>query len=589
MNINNPIFDLYIMLISKNMFRLPTAYCVLSTIILLSCSSPTESDLIVHHGKIYTVDDSFSIVEAMAIKDGKILAIGTNEKILAEYKSANTVDCNGSPVYPGIIDAHCHFLGYGLGLSQVDLVGTKSFKEVIQRVVEFTKSRSKDDTTWVMGRGWDQNDWEVKEYPTRRELDSLFPNTPVILKRIDGHAALINAAALGRAKIDGETKVSGGEILCVCLPAPLKDDGKGGWICLGPHSDPTGILIDNAVDLVTSIIPPPSEEQLKTALLNAQKNCFAAGITTVDDAGLLKREIDVMDKLHKSGELKMRIYAMLSDTSVNYDHYLQYGPYKTERLNIRSFKFYGDGALGSRGACLLQPYADKPGQSGFLLRSAAYYKEKAQLVYDRGFQVNTHCIGDSANRLILDIYGEILKGTNDKRWRIEHAQVVHKDDLHKFKDFSVIPSIQPTHATSDMYWAGERLGPVRVKNAYAYFDLKNAYGMVALGTDFPVENINPMFTFYAAVARKDLKNFPENGFQMENALSREDALRGMTIWAAFANFEEKEKGSLVPGRFADFILLDKDIMTCDVNDIPKTRVLSTFVGGENVHFGSLPK
>lgn len=551
-------------------------YLILYTLILYSCSpKKQEVDLIIHNAVIYTVDSSFSIQQAMAIKDGKIIETGSNEQILNSYSAKETKDIEGKTIFPGFIDAHCHFVSYGLGLQQVDLVGTKSFEEVVQKVKDF-KIQSDDPrhlkpdvpmaeeitpVEWLVGRGWDQNDWEIKEYPTKDKFDSLFPNTPLILKRIDGHAALANSAALKLAGIDSKTKIDGGDLI---------KDAKGNL---------TGILIDNAVDLVTSKIPAPSKEKLFNALLAAQENCFEVGLTTVDDAGLMKYEIDAIDKLQKSGKLKMRVYAMLSDSAPNYKYYLEKGPYKTDKLNVRSFKFYADGALGSRGACLLEHYSDKKKWKGFLLNTKEHFEKYAAIMSEKGFQMNTHCIGDSSDRLILDIYKKNIKP--DSRWRVEHAQVVNKNDFKKFA--GIIPSVQPTHATSDMYWAGERLGKEREKVAYAYKDLLKASGLVALGTDFPVEDISPFKTFYAAVVRKDAKGFPEQGFQMENALTREETIKGMTIWAAYSNFEEKEKGSLEKNKFADFVILDTDLMKCKEDIILSTKVLATYLNGERVH------
>jgi hypothetical protein len=360
--------------------------------------------------------------------------------------------------------------------------------------------------------------------------------------------------------------VEGGEVLLV--------DGK-----------PSGVLIDNAVGLVTDVIPSMNADMRTLALMEAQENCFAVGLTTCDDAGLDVEDVVLIRALQDSGDLKMRLYVMLSDDSANFNHFLSSGPIKTERLNVCSFKFYADGSLGSRGACLLSPYADMihPLQTGFLLSDEEHFRQKAREIYDAGFQMNTHCIGDSANRLMLNIYGEVLGGTNDRRWRIEHAQVVHKADISRFSEYSIIPSIQPTHATSDMYWAEQRLGRNRVRRAYAYQELKNQLGMVALGTDFPVEAISPINTFYAAVVRKDHTGYPEGGYQVENALSREEALKGMTIWAALSNFEENEKGSLEEGKMADFVILDRDLFKVSDDQILETRVLVTTVAGEVVH------
>ncbi|MBL4624249.1 MAG: amidohydrolase [Flavobacteriales bacterium] len=537
-------------------------YILASISLLTSCVKSEKADLIVRNGLIYTVDGGFTIGQAMAIKDGKIIEIGKEHEITNKYRYDNLYDAQTRPIYPGFIDAHCHFLGYGLSLQQVNLVGTKSFEEVIERVVEFAKTSPGE---WIEGRGWDQNDWSIQEFPTKEKLDELFPNQPVFIKRIDGHAALANSEALKRASITVETQVSGGIIQQI--------EGKL-----------TGILIDNALDLVKEVIPKPNEAQLTKALLDAQKNCFAVGLTTIDDAGLEKREVELIDRLQQEGKLQMKIYAMLTDNKENLDYYLNTGPYKTDRLNVRSFKFYGDGALGSRGACLLSPYSDVTDSShyGFLLRDETYYRESAEKLYKAGFQMNTHCIGDSANRLFLNIYGSILPESNDNRWRIEHCQVVDGEDLKIFGKYGIIPSVQPTHATSDMYWADERLGETRIGNAYAYQQLKNQLGFLALGTDFPIESIDPLKTFYAAVVREDMEGFPKGGYQMENALSRKDALRGITIWAAISNFEENEKGSLEVGKSADFIVLQKDILTIPTEELKNNKVVATFINGKQV-------
>ncbi|MBD0376880.1 MAG: amidohydrolase family protein, partial [Flavisolibacter sp.] len=331
--------------------------------------------------------------------------------------------------------------------------------------------------------------------------------------------------------------------------------------------------------LVASKIPPPTLSQIKRALDAAQRNCFAVGLTTVDDCGLDYREVLLMDSFQKKGELRMRVYAMLSDAQNNYDFLFKSGKIKTDFLNVRSFKVYADGALGSRGACLLQPYNDKPGWFGFLLSNPHHFDSVAQVISSKGFQMCTHAIGDSGNRTILNIYAKYLKGKNDLRWRIEHAQVINKNDFALFGKYNIIPSVQPTHATSDMYWAGDRLGKEREKGAYAYKQLMDQNGWIPLGTDFPVEDISPFKTFYAAVFRQDAEGFPNGGYQMENALSRQDALRGMTIWAALSNFEEKEKGSLEKGKWADFVLLDRDLMTAAQTDILNTEVLATYIGG----------
>lgn len=550
------------------------------SILLFSCSTQKENaDLIIHNATVYTVDSLFTTCQAIAVKDGKIIGTGTNEEILNSFICNNKIDANNKFVYPGFIDAHCHFYHYAAGLNEVNLVGTNSYEEVVLKVSEFAKANAIKEGEWIVGRGWDQNDWTIKEYPERFILDSLFPNNPVLLTRIDGHAALANNVALQIAGITNATKLIGGEVL---FSNKSKNQFKSNDLQIKiKDAQLSGILIDNAVDLVSKKIPKYSNEKLETALLKAQANCFAMGLTTLDDAGLLKEEIDLLEKLQIEKKLKMRLYVMLSDSAPNYEYYLNKGPYKTDLLNIRSFKFYADGALGSRGACLLEHYTDKPEWTGFLLNRKEHFEEKAKLLASKGFQMNTHCIGDSSDRIIANIYNDIASKQNNLRWRIEHAQIVSLQDLEKFK--YIIPSVQPTHATSDMYWAEERLGKQRVKTAYAYKDLLQASGIVALGTDFPVEDISTFKTFYAAVARKDNKGFPENGFQKENALTREQTLRGMTIWAAYSNFEENEKGSIEKGKFADFVILDKDLMKCEEKEILNTKVTFTIVNGEVVY------
>lgn len=527
---------------------------------LASCEKKEEVDLLVVNAKIYTVDPDFSKAEAFAVKDGKFVEIGASEALLEKYMAKEKIDVQGKAVLPGLIDAHAHFYGLGMQLQRVDLTETDSFEEVVTRITEFQKEKNAD---FIVGRGWDQNDWEVKEFPVKDTLDVLFPNTPVAITRIDGHALLANQAALDAAGITVDTPSEGGEI--------EKKDGKL-----------TGILIDNPMALVENAIPKPTVKDEITALLDAQEQAFQYGLTTINDAGLDRETIELIDSLQQAGKLDIRIYAMISNTPENLEYYLDRDPIKTNKLNVRSVKFYADGALGSRGAALKEPYSDKHNHFGALLSSVEDFKKTAARIARSEYQMNTHAIGDSANYVVLKTYDSLLDPSEDRRWKVEHSQVIDQEDFHYFSK-NIIPSVQPTHATSDMYWAKERLGEEREKGAYAYKKLLDQAGIIALGTDFPVEKVSPFLTFYAAVARKDTQDFPDGGYMKEQALSREETLKGMTIWAAYSNFEEEEKGSIEPGKFADFVILEQDIMEIPEIEIPDVKVNSTYLGGKKVY------
>jgi len=525
---------------------------------LTSCSKKEKVDLLVTNANVYTVNPDFAKADAFAVKNGKFVAVGKTQDLQNNFTATKLLNVKGKTILPGLIDAHCHFFSLGLQQQKVDLTGTKSYDEVLDKIKAF---QDKKHVGFITGRGWDQNDWKVEKFPTKEKLDKLFPKTPVAVTRIDGHALLVNQAALDLAGINNKTKVSGGEI--------IKKNGKI-----------TGVLVDNAMRKVYAVIPSPSKKEQIQALLDAQKICIDLGLTTVDDAGLSRNNYELIDSLQKAKKLKIKIYGMVSATPDNLNYYIKKGIIKTKRLNIRSFKVYADGALGSRGAALRKPYSDAPNHYGAFVNSPESIKNIAKRIAGSDYQMNTHAIGDSANHYILKVYTEALKGQKDRRWRVEHAQVVSPEDFKFFKD--IVPSIQPTHATSDMYWAGDRLGTERLKGAYAYKDLLKQYGKVALGTDFPVEKVNPMLTFYAAVARQDLKGYPDKGFQMENALSRKETLKGMTIWAAYSNFEENEKGSIEVGKFADFVILNQDIMKVNIHKVPNTKVEATYINGEKI-------
>ena len=537
------------------MKKITTIICIVFTI--LSCKQET-ADLIVINANAYTVNPSFDKVEAFAIKDGKFIGIGSNREIQKKYKPKEIVDAQNSTIIPGLIDAHCHFYRMGLQQQKVSLEGTKSYEEVLQKIVAFQKEKNVE---FITGRGWDQNDWESKEFPTKEKLDLLFPNTPVAIGRVDGHALLVNQAAIELSGITKDSPVSGGEIIL--------ENGKM-----------TGVLIDAAMDFIK--FPSVSKKEAIQGLLDAQKISFSYGLTTVDDAGIERQTIELIDSLQQTKDLKMRIYAMVSgDSQEALDYYINKGILKTDNLHVRSFKVYGDGALGSRGAAMRSPYSDREHHFGALIYPPNRYQEIAKQIAASDFQMNTHAIGDSTNHWMLKVYKEVLANAKNRRWRIEHAQIIAPEDFKNFNN--ILPSVQPTHATSDMYWAEDRIGETRMKGSYAFKDLLNRYGKIALGTDFPVEQVNPFLTFYAATARKDLYQYPKEGFQMENALSREETLKGMTIWAAYANFEENEKGSISVGKFADFVILDQNIMEIETKEIPKTKVIHTYLNGEKVY------
>jgi predicted amidohydrolase YtcJ len=464
-------------------------------------------------------------------------------------------------VYPGFIDAHAHFLGYGQSLFMVDLFGASNWEEVVERVKRFAKEHGEEK--WIKGRGWDQNKWPGKSYPTNEKLNEAFPGIPVILTRVDGHAAIVNQKAIEVAGLHPGQTLTGGEI-----------ENNNGKL--------TGVLIDNAVDLITAKMPASTTDDYVKWLSKAQKNCFEVGLTTVADCGLMYNDVQTIDGLQKEGKLDMRLYVMLTDDTANYNRYLHKEPYKSDKMFVKGIKVYADGALGSRGACLLEPYTDKKRWRGFLLKDKKYFDSIAGVIAKTNYQMCTHAIGDSANREMLTIYNRALNGKNDKRWRIEHAQVINAADFDLFERSNIIPSVQPTHATSDMYWAEERLGPKRIKGGYAYKQLLKQNGWIPLGTDFPVEDISPFKTFLAAVFRKDAKGFPEGGFQFENALTREETLKGMTIWAAKSCFLENEVGSIEAGKKADFIILSNDLMKVTDKDVLNTKVVNTYIGGKKV-------
>ena len=520
------------------------------------------------NAKVYTVNAEQPEATAFAVKNGKFSAVGSSQEIIAKYPDAELEDLGGMTVVPGFIDAHGHILGLGLSLSYANLVGAQNLNEIVERLQLASEQLDSDD--WLLGRGWDQNDWPVKELPTRADLDAAFPDRPVWLERIDGHAGWANSAALELVEKDlnGTWQVSGGEII---------RDSKG---------QATGVFIDKAADLVGSQVPVISEKQILNALKKAMSKTASVGLTGVHDAGTSLQTWQLLQQLKKEDQLAIRIYAMADGASDMLEYLCQQGIQIDTNawLTARSIKLYSDGALGSRGAALIEDYTDDPGNRGLLIEPEEVLNQYARQAADCGLQVNIHAIGDRGNRVTLEALELATQSTQDPgRHRIEHSQVVQQSDFDKFKRLELIASVQPTHATSDMYWAEKRVGPERIKGAYAWQQFRALGIPLALGSDFPVELPDPLHGFYAAISRQDHDGWPQDGWYAEQSLSREEALYGFTMGAAYAAFQENDLGSIEVGKFADFTVLSKDIMTVEKIDVLKTRILGTYIHGESVY------
>lgn len=530
-------------------------------LLFASCNEIKTVDLIIYNGNIHTVDAGMQMVEAMAINEGKIIATGTSEELLSRFSSATQTDLQGRHVYPGFIDPHSHFMGFAQNLLRANLWMSESMEEIVTRLQDHKTTMVGD---WLQGRGWDQNLFEVKEMPDNTLLNEAFPDIPVYIIRVDGHAAVANDIALQMAGITADTQIDGGEV-----------DVRGG--------KPTGLLIDRAMYLVSSLIPAPSQAEMVALLHRAQDQLFEVGLTSVCDAGLSKERVLMLDSLYEAGELQIRVYAMLSPSEENFEYFLPKGPIQKDHLTVRSVKLFADGALGSRGALMKEPYSDEPGNYGILVDDMELMRRACELALMYGYQVNTHAIGDEANHIMLKMYADFLQPGNDLRWRIEHAQIVDPADFDLFGKYNIVPSIQAIHAVSDMGWAENRVGEERINGAYAYRDLMEQTGWLPNGSDFPVEHINPLYSYHAAFTRQDAQGNPPGGWTPEQLLTREEALKGMTIWAAKANFEEDTRGSLEPGKFADFVVMDVDLLTVDESLIYDLPVLETWVGGARVY------
>jgi hypothetical protein len=535
-----------------------------------------SADLVLIDGRIYTVDNARPVVSALAVRDGRVLFVGSDAEARALVRaSTRVIDLHGAAVYPGFTDAHAHLLGLGVMLRRVNLAGATSYDAVISRVQAWAKNVKPGE--WILGRGWDQNRWPVKEFPTHDALSRAFPNNPVVLTRIDGHALLANARAMQLAHVAAATK-----------------DPAGGRIIRDAAGAPAGVFVDNAQSLITRAIPAPTRADTRAEILAAITEANRWGLTGVHDPGENAETISIFEELAKAGNYSLRNYVMISDpgdpnsAAAQGNPYIRRGPQNAlydAHLWIRAIKLYADGALGSRGAALLAPYSDEPTNSGLLVSQPEHIEAWAEAGLRRGFQVNVHAIGDRGNRIVLDAFQTALRKypRADHRFRIEHAQVISAQDIPRFAWLGVIPSMQATHQTSDMRWAESRVGPERIRGAYAWRSLLKTGVVIPNGTDFPVEEVNPLLTFHAAVTRQDPTNWPTGGWYPEQKMTREEALQSMTIWPAYAGFQEKILGSLTPGKYADFVVFDRDIMRVPDTEILGARVISTWIAGRAVY------
>lgn len=507
---------------------------VIVCLLLASCFKGKRVDLIIHNAQIHVMDDKMTVHQAIAIKDGEIVQVGPEREILNEYSADKVINAEQKDIFPGFHDAHGHIMSLAKQMQNVDLTGVKSYQAMITQLEKF---QQKNNRKIITGRGWDQSLWSgVNGLPNNENLNNAFPNTPVALTRVDGHAMLINQAMIDFAGITDSTFAEGGVI--------VKQNGKL-----------TGIILDNAIDLINDQLPKPADKDLKDAILKIQNDLFALGITHVHEAGLKHHDFKLFDELATSNKLKLNTFAMLFPTEENIAFAEKNGHYKNNSLSVRSFKLLVDGSLGSHGACMLAPYSDSS-THGILLESIDKIKRVLNTAKSLNYQVNSHCIGDSANRIMLHAIDTLLKDTPDHRWRIEHAQVVHEDDFNYFGSTGAIPSVQPTHATTDYRWAEDHIGKERLKGAYAYRSLQQENGMILFGTDFPVESFNPFATIHAAVNRRNTDNEPIDGFLVNEAVDLTTTLKAMTLWAAYGCFEESNVGTLEKGKKATLTILD---------------------------------
>ena len=541
------------------------------------CHAPQRgADLVLTDANIISLAEPDKSFGAIVVRDGRIAYIGGKSEAM-QMTDADTVirNLNGSTIVPGLVDAHCHLLGLGMALENVDLTGTLSYGDVIQRVKE--RAARTEPGTWIRGRGWDQNDWEDSAFPTHEALSAAVPDHPVWLTRIDGHAGLANELAMRWSSVTKETP-----------------DPAGGKINRNPDGFPTGVFVDNAEALIADNIPPLTAPDRQRMLARAATACLAVGLTGVHDMGMQPEQIADYKALIDRHELGLRVYAMLEAPDPGTDlvtHFRKHrvDGYMNDLLTVRGVKLYMDGALGSRGAALLEPYADDPGNTGLIVMSESDAVAICRAALAADFQVCTHAIGDNGNRLILDVYETALGDypRQDHRFRVEHAQILSPLDIPRFSRLNVIPSMQPTHATSDMPWAEKRLGSTRIAGAYAWRSLLDSGVIIPCGSDFPIESHNPMLGIFAAVARTDRTGNPAGGWRPEQRMTRMEALKGFTGWAAHASFREDALGAIAVGKLADLTVLDGNPLTCPVDAIDDIRAIMTIVGGEIRYEGAV--
>lgn len=571
------------------------ALVIASFVFLQIASRKRTADILVVNAIVYTADDNAPTAEAFAVRGSRIVAVGTTQDIQNQYTSQNVIDAQGKTVVPGFIDAHAHVMGLGQSLHELNLYGTTSQQQIAEMVA--AKAKQLKPGEWIRGRGWDQNDWGSgsgqRPFPTAASLDKAAPENPVILNRVDGHAIWVNSTAMRLAEQANDLSI----------------EAEGGQIIRDKGGKPTGVFVDNAETFIRAVVPNYTIEEKKQLYDAAFRECLRLGLTGVHDMGIDAEDFNIYRLLTETNAMPIRIYGLIGGGGTFLNDMLAAGPY-LDRVNhmfaLRGIKLYLDGALGSRGAALIEPYSDDPNHRGLITTPPESVRVMTEQGLARGFQIAIHAIGDRGNNIALNAFEAASKkypvAAKDARLRIEHAQIIAPDDLPRFKQLSVLPSMQPTHATSDMYWAQARLGPERILGAYAWRSLLQDGNIIASGSDFPVELPHPLHGFYAAVTRRDKEGIPmdaedvvekfqlsaegikdptvfDGGWYAGQRMTRDEALRSFTIWAAYAEFMEHQKGSITAGKLADFIILSKDIMTIEPKEILTTETELTVVGG----------